>query len=288
MLTSEQVAEFRERGFVIARALVDAASLAALRAELDRWIEESRAHEANYGRTVDGKARFDLEAGHSAETPKLRRVANPVDISETYRKALWEGPIVAAVADLIGPDVKFHHCKLNIKLPGMETRVDYHQDHVFDPHTNDDMVTMLLLLDDMDESNGCLRIVPGSHTERYSHCRDGRFTGATAPELFEEFERRSVPVVGRAGDVCLMHTWAVHGGPPNRSDRPRRLLICDYVAADAMPLLAPAVPSPHTGRIVHGRPSRVVRLRADTIELRDDYREDSFFALQGQATAGGR
>lgn len=283
MLSEDQIRQFWDQGYTLARGVLDAAQVAALTGELDAWIEESRGHDANYGETLDGKARFDLEAGHSAEQPRLRRVANPADISEAYRQALFDGPIVDRVAELIGPDVKFHHCKLNIKLPGMETRVDYHQDHAYDPHTNADMLTMLLLLDDMDEANGCLRVVPGSHRERYSHYRDGRFVGATDPALDAAFEARSAPIVGKAGDACLMHTWTVHGGGPNRSARPRRLLICDYVAADAFPLTAPAVPSPHSGRIVRGKPAHKARLVADSIELPQAYRDDSFFGLQGQA-----
>ncbi len=282
MLSEDQITQFREDGYVLARGLLDRARVARLTGELDAWIEESRAQSANYGETMDGKARFDLEAGHSADHPKLRRVANPADISAAYREALWDGPIVDAVAELIGPDVKFHHCKLNIKLPGMETRVDYHQDHAYDPHSNDDMLAILLMLDEVSEANGCLRVVPGSHRERYSHYRDGRFVGATDPALDAEFERRSLPITGRPGDVCLMHTWTVHGGGPNRSTRPRRLLLCDYTAADAVPLSPPAVPSPHTGRIVRGRPSRIARLTAGTIELPSPYADDSFFGLQGQ------
>ncbi len=166
MLREDQIGQFREDGYVIVRGLLDGARVAALTGELDAWIEGSRAHGANYGETMDGKARFDLEAGHTAERPRLRRVANPADISAAYREVLWNGPIVDAVAELIGPDVKVHHCTLNIQLPGMETRVDYHQDHAYDPHTNDDMLTMLLLLDVVTEDNGWLRVVPGSHRER--------------------------------------------------------------------------------------------------------------------------
>jgi phytanoyl-CoA hydroxylase len=255
-------------------------------ADLDGWIEESRAHERNWGRTPDGKARFDLEAGHSAGQPKLRRVANPADISEAYRAFLWDGRITEIVAALIGPDVKFHHCKLNIKLPGMETRVDWHQDHPFDPHTNDEMVTTLTLLDHMTEENGCLRVVPGSQRERHSHYRDGVFVGKAADELAEDFARRSVPIEGKAGDACFMHTWTVHGSAPNHSARPRRLLICDYTAADAFWLTPPAVPSIHSGRVIRGTPTRVARLAATTLELPPRYEEDSFFGLQGQDTAG--
>ncbi len=285
MLSEDQIRQFREDGYVIARGVLDAAGVAALTGELDAWIEESRAQTANYGETMDGKARFDLEAGHTAEQPRLRRVANPVDISAAYREALFDGPIPDRVAELIGPDVKFHHCKLNIKLPGMVTRVEYHQDHAYDPHTNSDMLAMLLLLDDMNQANGCLRVVPGSHRERYSHYRDGKFVGAIDPALDGDFEARSVPIEGQRGDACLLHTWTVHGGGPNRSDRPRRLLLCDYAAADAYPLTAPAVPSPHSGRIVRGKPARKIRLVTDSIELPQAYQDDSFFGLQGQATA---
>ena len=232
MLREDQIRQFREVGYVIARGVLDAAGVAALTGEFDTWIEQSRAQTANYGETLDGKARFDLEAGHTAERPRLRRVANPVDVSAAYRQALFDSPIPDRVAELIGPDVKFHHCKLNIKLPGMATRVDYHQDHAYDPHTNSDMLAMLLL-DDTNQANDGLRVVPGSHRERYSHYRDGRFIGAIDPALDEDFEARSVPIEGERGDVCLMHTWTVHGGGPNHSDRPRRLLICDYVAVDA-------------------------------------------------------
>ncbi len=285
MLSEDQIRQFREDGYTIARGAVDAAVVAALTGQIDAWIEESRAQTANYGLTMDGKARFDLEAGHTADQPRLRRVANPVDVSEIYREALFNGPIPDRVAELIGPDVKFHHCKLNIKLPGMATRVEYHQDHAYDPHTNSDMLAILLLLDDMNEANGALRVVPGSHRERYSHYRDGKFVGAIDPALDDDFETRSAPIEGRSGDVCLMHTWTVHGGGPNLSDRPRRLLICDYVAADAYPLTAPAVPSPHNGRMVRGKPANKVRLVADSIELPQAYRDDSFFGLQGQAAA---
>ncbi len=285
MLSRDQIEQFTKNGYVVARGVVDAARLSALTGELDAWTAESRRHKTNYGETMDGKARFDLEAGHSVETPKLRRVANPADISEAYQRVLWDGPVADLASELLGPDVKFHHCKINIKAPGMETRVDYHQDHPYDPHTNSSMVAMLLMLDDMNEENGCLRVVPGSHRTRYSHYKDGKFTGATAEELFEEFERTSVPITGKAGDVCVISTWTVHGGGANRSDRPRRVLICDYTAADAFPLSAPAVPSPHTGRIVRGKPSRHARLEAGTLELPQPYEEDSFFGLQGQKTA---
>lgn len=288
MLSDEQIGRFRERGFVVAPSGLAPQAVANLRAELDGWIEESRGHGGNYGETVDGRLRFDLEPGHGPEHPRLRRVGNPVDISAAYRAALFEGPIVAQVAQLIGPDVRFHHCKLNIKLPGMATRVDWHQDHAFDPHSNDDVVVMLLLLDDMSEANGALRIVPGSQHERHSHFEGDRFVGATARDKDADFAARAEIVTGRAGDACFMHTWCLHGSGPNSSGAPRRLLICDYAAADALPFGPPQMASEHSGRIVHGKPSRRIRLKADVIELPPNYDDDSFFSVQEQKAGGAQ
>ena len=284
-LSSEDVAQFREQGFVVVRNAVAPEVVARLNGEIDGWIEESRGQTKNYGETPNGKARFDLEAGHSAASPRLRRVANPVDVSEVYRDVLWDGVIPDLVTELIGPDVKFHHCKLNMKLPGGDTYVGYHQDHPFDPHTNDDVVVALLMLDDMTLDNGCLTVVPGSHRERYTHYRDDKFVGEIGPEHREGFDRRAVPILGKAGDLCLQSTWIVHGGGRNNTDRPRRILICDYTAADAFWLMPPIVPSIYSGRIVRGKPTRVARLAAGTKELPQHYADDSFFAAQGQRTA---
>ena len=183
MLTEAQKQTYKDQGFVLIPQAIGAENIAAMALELEKWIEESRNHKKNYGSTRNGKARFDLEPGHSAEHPKLRRISNPVDISQAYRDVLFEGPAIEAAVDVLGPDVKFHHCKLNIKLPGMVTRVDYHQDHPFDVHTNDDHVTLLVLLDDMTEANGCLRIVSGSHLwPQYSHYKGDEFVGKVDAE----------------------------------------------------------------------------------------------------------
>jgi ectoine hydroxylase-related dioxygenase (phytanoyl-CoA dioxygenase family) len=283
MLTEAQKQTYLTQGFVLIPQVISADKITAMTEELQGWIEESRNHSKNYGDTPNGKSRFDLEPGHSKEHPKLRRISNPVDISQAYRDVLFEGPAIDAAVDLLGPNVKFHHCKLNIKLPGMVTRVDYHQDHPFDVHTNDDHATLLVLLDDMTEANGCLRIVAGSHlSTRYSHYKGDDFVGKVDAEVQVMCEATATKLEGKAGDICLMNTWCLHGGTSNLSQNPRRLLICDLTAADNYPLMTPQVPSEHTGRIIAGKASRIARFRSGEIELPYHYESDSFFGAQGQ------
>ena len=94
-------------------------------------------------------------------------------------------------------------------------------------------------------------------------------------------------MTGKAGDVCLMHTRLVHGSAPNGSDRPRCLFICVYTAADAFPLARNPMPSELEGTIVRGERTRVARLMQADIELPEQPKMASFFAVQGQSSAGG-
>ena len=220
MLTSEQTRFFREHGYVVIENIIDRETVSRLNARIDQWVDDSRSYSTNFGRLIDGQPRFDLEPGHRSSSPRLRRVTNPVEISETFRQVILDGPIAPALAPILGPNIKFDHCKINAKQPGMVSDVKYHQDHIFEPQTNDDMVTTLLTLNDCTRENGCLKVVPGSHRKRYSHSRNGRFTGEIDPMLAAEFDREAHDVEIPAGSLCIMDTWAVHGSERNRSTIP--------------------------------------------------------------------
>ena len=115
---------------------------------------------------MDGRARFDLEPGHSAEVPGLRRVQSPEEVSEVIADVMRHARTVDLCAELIGPSIRFHHGKINSKLPGTATKVKFHQDFPFQPMTNDDMITCLLFVDDVTLENGPLEVVLGTHKAR--------------------------------------------------------------------------------------------------------------------------
>ena len=94
MLSETQISEFKRQGYLMLPGLVSEAVRGDLLSQLQEWVEESRQYEANYGfDTPNGKARFDLEQGHTSSNPRLRRVANPTDISEIYQRLLFEGDL---------------------------------------------------------------------------------------------------------------------------------------------------------------------------------------------------
>src|SRR5262245_28022905 len=118
VLSRDQRDAFWRDGYLTVENVVSAELLAALRRDFDGWVEESRRHATPYGEVIDGRPRFDLEPGHSAEKPALRRVNSPVEVSRAYFECMADSPMTDIVAELIGPNVKYHHSKINSKLPG--------------------------------------------------------------------------------------------------------------------------------------------------------------------------
>jgi ectoine hydroxylase-related dioxygenase (phytanoyl-CoA dioxygenase family) len=280
-LSADQIDQFWRDGYLVVDNAVTPAQLASLRATFDGWIDESRAHSQGYGETVDGRPRFDLERDHSAEQPALRRVNSPAEVSDAYGEAMRASDMTECVADLIGPNVKFHHSKINSKLPGARTEVKYHQDFPFTPHSNDDLVTALLMIDEVTLDNGPLEVVPGSHRGPIHEIwQDGVFTGAVAPEVERESAAAAVKCTGPAGAVCLMHTRLLHGSAPNRSDAPRTLFICVYSADDAVPLTPNPVPSSMEGELVCGQSTGRIRSTANEVARPELPKQASFFFQQ--------
>jgi ectoine hydroxylase-related dioxygenase (phytanoyl-CoA dioxygenase family) len=86
--------------------------------------------------------------------------------------------------------------------------------------------------------NGPLMIIPGSHKgPTFDHHAGGVFCGAMNPENRDVDFGKAVPLTGRAGSITVHHVRAVHGSAPNVSDRDRRLLLFQFRAADAWPIL---------------------------------------------------
>ena len=280
ILSQEQIDQFWRDGVLTVENAVTPEQLQGLKRDFDGWVEESRAHEAPYGETLDGRIRFDVQPGHSADNPASRRVQAPTEVSDAYYEAMANSRMTDMVADLIGLDVKLHRTKINSKLPGAATEVKWHQDFLFTPHSNSDVVTALLMVDDVTDDNGPLEVLNGSHKgQLHSIWQDGTFTGAVDEKVAADMQAASVKCMGPAGSVCLMHTRLAHGSVPNRSDDPRTLFICVYSAGDAIPLTPNPVPTKHQGVFVRGEDRGQIRSEAYEVET-PQYPKTSFFAQQ--------
>lgn len=230
-LTPDQVSFYQEHGYLVLENRVPDQIMAAIRDEIARF--EGIAA----GMTASDE-KLDLEDSHTPEDPRLRRIKLPHTQSDVMRDLMFSDHILAPARDLIGPDLRLHTTKLNMKKAGYGAAVEWHQDYAFYPHTNDDILAIGVLIDDMAPENGPLMVLPGSHKGPvYDHHVDGVFAGAMLPEANGLNMDDAVELTGPAGSISIHHGRIVHGSSLNRSDRARRILFYEMMAADAFPVM---------------------------------------------------
>jgi ectoine hydroxylase-related dioxygenase (phytanoyl-CoA dioxygenase family) len=230
MLSPDQISSYRENGYLLIRDALLPGQLATLQRLTNGFIEASRA-------VSESNDVYDLDEGHSAVQPRLTRIKLP----HIQHPAFWEVAtserLTSFLKPLVGEDIRLHTSKLNTKAPGGGAAVEWHSDWAFYPHTNDDMFSVGIMLEDVEAANGPLMVIPGTHKgPALSHHRGGVFCGAIDPAdpLFEA--GKAVTLTGRAGDMSIHHVRLLHGSAPNMSDRARKILFYEMGAADAWPI----------------------------------------------------
>jgi ectoine hydroxylase-related dioxygenase (phytanoyl-CoA dioxygenase family) len=230
MLDPQQIEFYREQGYLLVEDVLDADLLARLRSAAEGMIERSRS-------VSESDAVFDLDEGHSAATPRLTRVKHPHLNVPGFDEVLQAPRVKAVLQQLLGPTVRLQTTKLNTKAPGGGAAVEWHQDWAFYPHTNDDLLAIGLILADVDEANGPLMVIPGSHKgPTLDHTRNGVFAGAIDPADPAFDFSKAVTLTGRAGSMSIHHVRLLHGSAPNMSDRARLICFYELAAGDAWPL----------------------------------------------------
>ncbi|WP_028925284.1 phytanoyl-CoA dioxygenase family protein [Pseudonocardia acaciae] len=257
-LSSDQLDEYRTRGYLAVRSVFTPDEVRELQSVTDQFVEQSR-------HVSDHTDAFDLEPGHSFDQPRLRRLKAPHRRHRAYDRALRNDTLLGLLRQLLGDGVRFQNTKLNMKSPEFGSPVEWHQDWAFYPHTNDDVLAVGIAIDDMMLENGCLMVVPGSHTGPvHDHHQDGHFVGAVNPAgLIDD----AAPIELAAGDISIHHARLLHGSAPNTSTRPRRFLLFEYAAADAWPLVNFTDWTEFNSRLLCGSPVATPRLEPVPVRI---------------------
>jgi phytanoyl-CoA hydroxylase len=232
MISEKDVQAYRRDGFIVVPDVLGADTLADVR----KVIAELLAGSVD---TLEHTDVYDLEPGHTAENPRVRRIKAPHKVHPIFDEIVRNAVVLDILKKLIGPGLRLHGSKLNMKSARYGSPVEWHQDWAFYPHTNDDILAIGVLVDDCDLSNGPMLVVPGTHTREVfdHHGDDGCFAGLIDPDLIKDAIAQAVPCMGRAGSMSFHHVRALHGSALNTSDRSRNLLLYEVAASDAWPLM---------------------------------------------------
>lgn len=255
VLTDEQRRFYFKNGYLLVESIIPQEWIDRLIEVTDQKVEYSRS-------LTQSDDVFDLEPDHTTERPRLRRLSNPVDHHPIYWEFASQSILGDVVADLVGPDVKFHHSKLNFKWAEGGEEVKWHQDITYWPHTNYSPLTVGTYLYDVGDEQGPLAVIPGSHEgELFDQYNDvGEWVGCVRDADLASIDLDSVAYLkGPAGSITIHNCRIIHGSKKNLSNTGRPLLLNAYSSADAFTYTWNPLKSSYEGTIIRGKPARWAR-----------------------------
>ena len=249
MLAKSEILAYRDQGYLLVKDALSKQELQELRSVTDSFIEQSRSLAADDGA-------IELEEGHTAANPRVRRIKQPHKQHPVFAAVCRSASILDPARALIGENLRLIGTKVNIKAAHKGTSVEWHQDWGFYPHTNEDLLAVGVLLDDVGPDNAPLLVMPGSHRGPvYDHSARGAFVGGFDPSAQGLDVSGATAFTGSAGSISLHHVRMVHGSGINRSD--------------AWPLVGGIASSPNwfEGNMISGSPTTNWRMEALPIRI---------------------
>lgn len=132
-----------------------------------------------------------------------------------------EARILDAIEDLYGPDLLCWTTNFFIKEANDPAFVSWHQDSTYWGLSAPDVVTAWVALSESHESNGAMRVIPGTHLldqipHRDTFSRSNLLTRGQEVAV-EVDERQAVSITLQPGEMSLHHVRIIHGSPANAS-----------------------------------------------------------------------
>lgn len=228
MLSSEQVAQFKRDGFLNGGLVADEAEVEVLRDELKNVIEN---HDALERKPVLFR---NLSGNDSAP---VWQIVNIWQASDPFRDLMCNAKISCEIAQLTGAkELRIWHDQIQYK-PSETGGINWwHQDAplwpIIEPMTE---VSAWVALDDVDEANGCMSMVPGSHQWGDNIQFLNSLNGQDFDSLPEEYSGHEVRIVRcpvKKGEVHYHHALTWHGSHANTSGRPRRAIALHFMTGE--------------------------------------------------------
>ncbi|MBA2479641.1 MAG: phytanoyl-CoA dioxygenase family protein, partial [Planctomycetes bacterium] len=218
-LTSEQIARYWSDGFLTIDGVFSPEEVADLRAAA----------------AASDIAQAQAQQGADAQTVHLLGLTSR---HPAFHALARDPRIIRLLAPLMGPDIQLQHSKLATKpLTKGRGAFAWHQDFAYYPHTNTDLLAVMVMLDDATPDNGCMRMVRGSHRlGMLEHRINGFFSGGCTETSRWADPASVVDITPKAGGISIHHCLTLHGSDVNHSGLPRRGVVYSYRADDAYQL----------------------------------------------------
>ncbi len=246
MLTPSQIDEFHRNGFLNGGRILTDDELEGLRADLGHILEKGPdgfASEEPQPVSFRNMSRRDDETAALA----VWQIVNIWEASPAFGRLIYHPSIVKGISQLTdAPNLMVWHDQIQYKPPNHGGATRWHQDAplwpIILPMTP---VSAWIALDDADEENGCMWMVPGSYkwgdrmdflrTQQHLEQREEfmNIAGFAPPDDSEVKVVAPQPRPVKSGEVSFHHSLTWHGSPFNHSDRPRRAIAIHYMTGES-------------------------------------------------------
>lgn len=219
--TSQLTADYEHDGVILIREFLSADEVAAVRAELERYIRDDLASKPLDARTLEN------------DEKTVRNLWRLELHNEFFRKLAEREDIRSLVAPLLHGDPVLAGVETFNKPARIGSGVPYHQDNAYFCQTPPDMLTIWIAIDAVTEANGPVFFVKGSHKEGMLPTKPsgvrGNSIGMAEPStvpLSEQFCGLLAP-----GDATIHHSVTVHHSAPNTTEHSRLGLLLVFRGA---------------------------------------------------------
>lgn len=233
-VSDEQVAQFREQGYLIIEDAFSEDEVTQMREEADHILElivnSSFANDRKSGR-------LDLVEDDGGEQ-MVRKIQPINDLSLFLSEVADDDRLLDPMRAIMDDEPILMEEKLNYKEPlphpieGIEpdrstSAFPVHNDWAYYKMNGypQSILSSGIAIDDCTTENGAMQVWPGSHQEHIEH-RDGE-NGFEVPPDEIDYDAGE-EVLAPAGSVMFFHSLLVHSSTPNRSSVPRRLMIYSH------------------------------------------------------------
>jgi phytanoyl-CoA hydroxylase len=219
-LTADEVSSYAENGYCVVPGLFSVEELRDVDTELDRLVDEAR---------TQGMSGIGLTGGNRNKGWLLQLGLR----SEITQRFVQDERVLDLIEQIVKPGIAIYSAKLTAKMPQSREICHWHQDNAYyNAHAmSETRMSTWIPLVDVDQDNGCLWVVPGSHkTGVQEHGQyGGQCPQSMGPEDMEA--EGAVPCPVKAGSILLFSSDLWHHSKGNQTDQVRRAFIVSYQEA---------------------------------------------------------
>ena len=148
-LNKKELSFYKKNGYLVKEKLISNKEINKINILIGKIIkkeEKKKTKIKNLGGSYNNNFVYN---SNSSSKREILRLNNPTYYNKLFFDLSRNKKIINIAKKLLGGSVRFHHCKLNFKLPSKKGgEVSWHQDWAFYPHTNDDLITVGVYLED--------------------------------------------------------------------------------------------------------------------------------------------